>query len=159
MQKQLQIYLEIICWVATLIIAYLVMKPILDNFNMDYPFLVWNFVYIVCFITYTRYVFLLKHTFIAHWTNAKIFLFFLTIPYFFFGIESIINFKAYWHNDSITEVSTFLKTPLTELEKGELFDYIQTETMFFGMAALMSGFLMAGRMAVSLWRERHTDKV
>ena len=159
MQKQLQIYLESIWWVVTLIVAYLDMKPIIDNLSMDYSFFWWNFIYIVFFITYTRYAFLLKHTFIANWTKAKIFLFFLSVPYFFFGIESVTNFKSYWDNEGLTEITSILKNPLSELEKGNLFEYIQTETMLFGIGALMAGFLMALRMGLSLWRERNTNTI
>lgn len=159
MQKQLQLYLEIVWWIITFIVVYLVMKPIFDNLSMDYSFLWWNVIYIVVFITYTRYAFLLKHTFIANWTNAKIFLFFFTLPYFFFGIESVTNFQTYFDNQGLTEITALLKYPLSEAEKANLFDYIKTETMLFGIGALMAGILMALRMALSLWRERNTEKV
>jgi hypothetical protein len=159
MQNKLKIYLEIIWWIITLIVVYLVMKPIFDNLTMDYSFLWWNVIYIIFFITYTRYAFSLKHTFLANWTNAKIFLFFFSLPYLFFGIESVTNFKSYWDNEGLVEISTLLKYPLSELEKGNLYDYIKTETMLFGIGALMAGFLMALRMALSLWRERNTSKV
>ncbi len=159
MQKKLQIYLEIIWWVVTIIIVYLVMKPVFDNFSTDYPFLWWNVAYIVLFITYTRYAFLLKYTFIANWRNAKVFLFFFSLPYLFFGIESINNFQTYFDNQGITKVTSLLKYPLSELEKGNLFDYIKTETMLFGVGALMAGILMALRMALSLWRGRNRGTV
>ena len=156
MQKQLQVYLEIIWWIVTFIVVYLVMKPIFDNLSMDYSFFWWNVAYIVFFITYTRYAFLLKHTFIANWTKFKVFLFFSTVPYLFLGIESVTNFKSYWDNEGLTEVTSLLQYPLSELEKGDLFDYIKTETMLFGIGALMAGVLMALRMAVSFWRQKNT---
>lgn len=155
MEKQ-KLYLELIWWIVTLIVVVLVMQPIFTNFGWKYPFLAWNIAFIVCFITYTRYVFLLKHTFIAHHTRAKVFLFFFSIPYLFFGIEAIWKFQEFWDNRNLTEL--FLQ-PISEQAERNLYDYIHTETMLFGVGAVLAGVLMAFRLTISFWRERKNGTV
>lgn len=160
MEKQkLLTYLEVIWWVVTLIVVVLVMQPIFTNFGWKYPFLWWNIGFIICFITYTRYAFLLKHTFIAHRTRAKIFLFFFSVPYLFFGIEAIWKFQEFWDNrDSIGLTDMFLQS-ISEQAERNLYDYIHNETMLFGIGAVLAGVLMAFRLTISFWRERNKGTV
>ena len=63
-EQSLHFRLEIIWWIFTLILAAGILYPILREVD-DYPFLVINIIFVIVFVTFTRYIFLLKHTFLA----------------------------------------------------------------------------------------------
>ena len=67
----MKLLLEGIWWFITAIIVSLVMYPIWSNFP-EFKFNVVNIVNITAFVTFTRYIFLLKYTFIAKMEKVKI---------------------------------------------------------------------------------------
>ena len=66
-----KILLEAIWWVVTAVIVTVVMYPIWTNFPA-YKFNGVNIATIVLFVTFARYTFFLKYTFLATWQYAKI---------------------------------------------------------------------------------------
>ena len=66
----LKIQLEIICWLITALLTYLIIYPLLSYFSA-FPFLGTNIFFIVIFITYSRYLFLFKHSFLADYQWVK----------------------------------------------------------------------------------------
>ena len=57
--------LEFVWWLFTAILAAGIVYPILNRID-NYPFLLTNVVHVIIFITFTRYIFLLQYTFLAH---------------------------------------------------------------------------------------------
>jgi hypothetical protein len=56
--------LELIWWTFTILAVVAVLLPIRLQ-TQGYPFYLANAIYVVIFITFSRYAFFLKHTFIA----------------------------------------------------------------------------------------------
>ncbi len=63
-KNSLIVLLEIIWWVATATVAFALIYPIRRALPV-WPFQGWNIAFIVIVITFTRYIFLLRHTFLA----------------------------------------------------------------------------------------------
>lgn len=158
MKKEL-LYLELIWWFVTAIVTYMVIKPIVENFGTAYPFLIWNIICVVLLITYARHIFLLKHTFLANAKWGKIALLVLSVPYLFLGMEQVVNFQTFWDNGEEVTLIPMLLHPLSLDARNNLFAYLETETLFFGVAALIVGVLMPIRLAVSFWREKNRGTV
>ena len=65
-----KIKLEVIWWCFTIILAFFVMLPIMRNVPA-FPFFRINAVLIILGVTFTRYIFLLKHSLIARQSKWK----------------------------------------------------------------------------------------
>jgi uncharacterized membrane protein YbaN (DUF454 family) len=57
-------------WLITALVVAGVLYPVLTTVS-SYPFLLTNIIFIVAFITFARYIFQLKHSFLAHRTFFK----------------------------------------------------------------------------------------
>lgn len=156
--KKLIWNLELIWWVVTAITVYLVIRPILENFT-SFKYLWLNILYIALLITYARYIFLLKFTFLAKEQRIKLYLVFFSIPLVFFLINYLWKFQAYIDNDGHDLMFNYLKTSLSDLDKKRLFNYIHTEMLFFGMGCVIAGILFPLRLVMSIWRTRNRGTV
>ena len=149
-----KIQLEIVGWIFTLVILSVVMFPIWKDFS-DFRFNLTNCVYVLCFITFTRYTFLLKHTFIAHWEKGKI-AFVLCV----FALAGILMVQMQdfnvWYDNGDPDV--LLKTVKKESIRPSLLEYIKTEFILFAVASIIAAFALAARLLVSVWRLRNRGK-
>ena len=75
----LKITLELVWWVITALIVWAVLQPIQKAMYV-WPFEFTNVVFVVVLFTLTRYIFLLKHTFINKQQVLKIVLMMLMFP-------------------------------------------------------------------------------
>ncbi len=153
-KNYLIIRLEIIWWFFTLIILGGILYPILTKIE-GYPFLISNIFFVVSFFTMTRYIFLLKHTFLAQRELLKIALSFLCIPLLFFLVKEFIYFRNYLDETGLE--SLFQKQSLEE--QNQIVGYIRSEMLFFGVGSVISGLLFPFRMLVSVWRVRNRGTV
>lgn len=152
MGKKLQ--LELFFWVFTFIIAAAVLLPILTTLN-TYKFWLPNIVFVVTAITMTRYLFLLKHTFLAQRQPLKVVVVFLCIPLVFYLVQELNYFQ------------TFLDEEGPEAIVGSgaygaqanLMTYIRSELILFGVAAVISSVALPFRLLVSVWRTRNRGTV
>lgn len=145
---------ELLWWIATAVVVAAVLLPILTSVT-DYPFLTANIIFVVAFITFTRYIFLLKHTFLAYRQRLKIAAFFLFIPLIFLIIEQINNFQTYLDNYGFVPMLGHL--PLSSFNN--LSRYIYNEMLFFGVGAVLAGIILPFRLLISVWRLRNRGKV
>ncbi len=147
-EKQLTLSLEFIWWLVTAVILIGILYPILQATN-DYPFLLINSVFVIVFITFTRYAFLLKYTFLAYQQTAKIVLIILCVPLILFLINGIHFCQTYLDENGI---ESFLKD--TSIEQiNTVGNYIKRELIFFGVGSLMASLFFPIRMIVSIWRQ------
>lgn len=70
-KNTLILWLELIWWVITAVVVAVVLYPIYKAMYV-WPFRTWNIIFIVGLLTLGRYVFLLKHTFMAKRQILKI---------------------------------------------------------------------------------------
>lgn len=158
-QKQSILYLEIIWWIITAIVVYFVMNPIWSAVEgFEYQWI--NVFFIVILITYARHIFLLKYTFLAFTsTRFRIGMIFLSLPLVFFIIQMFFDFQTYLDNGGNGELFNNLKISMTQIEQGNLLQYIHTEMSFFGIGAAITGLLLPLRMMLSIWRENNEESI
>lgn len=143
-----KITLEIIWWIATAIIVSLFILPIYMSIGDRYEFYLPNIILITLFVTFTRYIFLLKHTFLAEIKWLKVALIFLPIPLFFFATNSLFNFQDFLDREGHIKMLSQLNPD----EAMEVSKYIKYQFIFFGTGAMTVIFLLPVRMIVSVWR-------
>jgi hypothetical protein len=150
-QLFLKLQLEIILCLVTAIITFMVIYPILNNF-VKFDFLYRNIIFVVIFVTYTRLIFLLKHSLISHVQWMKFVIIFVSIPLVFKLIEWIFNFQIFLQTEGLDSYNAYFKPGLSDKERQSLLTYMQREFLFFGVAATISAILLPFRMLISFWR-------
>jgi glucan phosphoethanolaminetransferase (alkaline phosphatase superfamily) len=153
-RKSSQLELELIWWVFTLILAIGVLYPITSQVK-DYPFLVINIFFIIVFVTFTRYVFLLKHTFIAKKQLIKLFLILLCLPTFLYTVNGINFFQTYIDENGFRSVVG----DLPYSQQDSMMKYIRSLLLFFGVGGAIVTVVFAIRLIISVWRYRNHKRV
>lgn len=146
--------MELIWWIMTALVVVVILFPVFENVP-EYPFWTYNILYITLFITYTRYIFHLKHTWLARLFWLKIIFIFTSIPVTFLLIEGINSFQVYLDEVGIND---FLGH-LSNVQQQSLATYIRTEMIFFGTAAVIGSILWPIRLIISIWRVRNRGTV
>ncbi len=149
-----KILLEAIWWVATAVVVTVVMYPIWINFPA-YKFNGVNIATIVLFVTFARYTFFLKYTFLATLQYAKIGFILLTIAIVATLMTQIQSFNV-WIDGGDPDV--LLESVGNAAKRESLLNYIKSEFLFFVVAAIISALFLAGRLLVSVWRLRNRGK-
>jgi hypothetical protein len=150
----LKFTLEFIWWVFTAVIAWLVLRPIYQVMYV-WPFEIWNIVFVVTLVTLTRYTFLLQHTFIAKRQVLKIVLLLLMFPLTFVLIDHLNDFLTYIEERSWEPLVGHLPTA----QQPAIQEYIWGEMLFFSVGSIIAAPVFAGRMMLSIWRQRNRGTV
>ncbi len=150
----LKIALELVWWVLTILLVWLVLRPIYKAMYV-WPFEYTNIVFVVTLLTLTRYVFLLKHTLINKQQVLKIVLMMLMFPLTFFLIERVNEFLVYIEEQGWEPLTGHL--PQDDQPAVEA--YIWGEMLFFGVGSVIAAVVFAGRMMLSVWRTRNRGTV
>lgn len=143
-----KIILELVWWIATIVVVILFLLPIINYIGDKYSYYTPNIFFIALFITFTRYIFLLKHTFIANSKIVKLIMVFLPIPLFIYSIDALFNFQDFIDKGGHIEMLSHLN-PDTAMEISK---YIKYQFIFFGTGALIVIFMLPIRMIISIWR-------
>ncbi len=150
----LKIALELLWWVITAMLVWAVLKPIHKAMYV-WPFEWTNVLFVVILFTLTRYIFLLKHTFIGKQQVLKIALMLLMFPLTFFLIERV--------NEFLTFIEEQTWEPLTghlpPANQPPIEEYIWGEMLFFGVGSIIAAPVFAARMMLSIWRTRNRGTV
>ncbi|HPN68455.1 MAG TPA: hypothetical protein PLZ32_03025 [Saprospiraceae bacterium] len=143
----LKIRAEILFWIITAVITFIVMHPIYNYYGMEYPFYWSNIPFIIIFLTYTRYIFLLKYTPFSqtHW--VKIGLIFLSIPLLLVLVDGLYEFQRYLDVMGFVDISKDDANEASSMAK-----YARYQYLFFGTGAIMVLVFLPLRMIVSIWR-------
>lgn len=147
--------IEIVFWIASLIIAALVMFPVHDQLQNNYPYYIVNYTFIFLFLTYTRYIFLLKYTPFSHALWIKMILIFASIPLFLWLIDDLYDFLEMLDIEGIE--------PMVRIdnldEKYAMARYVKYQFIFFSVGGLMTIAMLPIRMIISIWRVRNKGTV
>jgi len=146
--------MELLWWLLSFVLAALVLLPIYQN-TRDYPFWTYNILYIVLFVSYSRYIFLLRHTWLARLFWVKLIFIFTAIPVTFLPIEGINKFQVYFDDNGIEGVLGHLP----HLRQFSVSTYMRPQMLFFGTAAVIGSILWPIRLVVSIWRRRNRGTV
>ncbi len=149
-----QILLEVIWWIVTAVVTVAIIFPIVSNLS-TYPFLISNIIFIVVFITLTRYVFFLQHTFLARAQVIKVIIVLISVPIIFMLIEGLSNFQNFLDEEGLDK---FILLMNLNQQQG-MINYIKSEMLFFGVGAIIVSILFPFRMTLSVWRNRNRNKI
>ena len=145
-----KIILEATWWVVTAFVVILILLPILLN-TPYYPFQWSNCMFIVVFITLTRYIFLFKYTFLQKNQYLKLVLIFLCIPLIFNLVNNLNYFIA------VTDESDyyFLDGNLSQSQRNKMGLFIRTEMLFFGVGSILATIIFPFTLLKSIWGFRN----
>ncbi len=158
---KLKLTLEAFWWIATAIIILVVLLPIFQTFKI-HPFLKSNILFILVFITFTRYIFLLKNTFLARIRPIKILLIVACLPLTFYLISLVYDLQMFLDENGkqALMIPEYMKDGLTAKKQENVINYMRSEMLFFGVGSIITSMLMPLRMILSIWRTYNTeDKV
>ncbi len=152
-RKQMLIRFEMLWWVLTLLVAAAVLFPV---FSMApaFPFFFDNIIFIVTFITLTRYIFLLPHTFLARRQILKLALMFLSVPFIFFLVQQLNGFQTFLDENGPEALVGALPYARTNSMTG----YIRSEMLLFATGSIIAAVIFPFRMVVSVWRVRNLGR-
>lgn len=150
----LLIRLEIIWWILTTLFILGVLLPIRAHWN-TYSFLWSNSIFILVFITLTRYTFLLSYTFLANRERLKVVLFFLCIPLVFLLVQELNRFQLFLDYNGLEALLGFS----AEYMNNSLINYTYNEMLLFSVGSIVSGIIFPLRLLLSIWRKRNVGTV
>lgn len=150
-RNHLKLKLELMWWVFTLVLVIAVLAPMYTN-NLTYPFYVANAGFIVVFVTVTRYMFLLKHTWLVRMKWLQIAMILGSVFVIFMLSTSMIDFNNYMEEVGLQEVVGELPAS----EQYSMIRYIQRELIFFGVGSIVAMIALPVRLLISLRRMRNT---
>ena len=137
-------------WVAiTIVLLAMVLMPIIMSVGNAYPFYIENILVVIIAVTFSRYIFLLKHHWISGSRWYKLFFIFFPIVVFFFLLDSFYDFQRFCDEEGIRSIMSDLHAS----QQGNLAIYIRTEMVLFWAAAFLSNLIMPFRMIISIWRK------
>lgn len=149
-----KISLELYWWLFTVALAFAVLLPILNKID-DYIFLIPNIIFIATFITFTRYIFLLEHTFLAHYTKAKIGIVLLSLIIVFYLTNQINVFQTFLDEEGPDKL--VLQLPF--VEQNSMANYIRSQYLFFGVGSVIAAIVLPFRFVISVWRNYNRGTV
>jgi F0F1-type ATP synthase assembly protein I len=153
-KHQLKWTLELIWWILTFLVAAGVIFPVWSA-TSNYPFYLTNLIFVIATITFTRYAFLLKHTFLARWQAGKLILIFLAIPVVFLLVQEINLFQSYLDENGF---DPFIRDVAADRQR-RLAGYIHSQMIFFGVGSVIAGVALPLRLVLSIWRQRNRGTV
>lgn len=139
--------LEIVWWLITAVVAATILFPIYYQLP-DYQFLWSNLILIVLAITFTRYIFLLRYTFLASWRYIKVAVIFACIFIAFLVVQEINIFQTFLDENGIEPIVG----TLAREDQEPMIKYIRSEMLLFGVTALIGCIVLPMRLVVSIWR-------
>jgi hypothetical protein len=145
--------LEIVWWITTTVIVAGVMFPIWKDFP-QFPFQITNILFVIAFVTFTRYAFLLQHTFLVDKQRLKIGFIALTGLTVLYFINYINDFSQYVDQNDVQKI---MKNVAYE-KRDNLMSYIKHEMLFFGIGSIIAAIVLSGRLAISVWRWHNFKK-
>ncbi|MEL7021241.1 MAG: hypothetical protein AAGK47_06520 [Bacteroidota bacterium] len=149
-----RISLELYWWLFTAIIGIAILLPILYKVP-NYLFLLPNIIFIVAFVTFARYIFLLKHTFLAHQQRLKIAIVLVSAIVIFYLISQINAFQTFLDEEG----PDILVNHLPVSEQQSMANYIRSEYLFFGVGSVIAAAILPFRLIISVWRSYNRGTV
>ncbi len=153
-KQTLTLWLEIIWWALTALIVWALLYPIHKAMYV-WPFQGWNIAFVVVTITLTRYIFLLKHTFLAWQQEIKVALLLLMFPLTFMMVDALHGFMVYIEENTWEGLTGHLPPS----DKRAIEEYMWTEMLFFGVGSFIAPPVFAVRLFLSVWRTRNRGTV
>lgn len=145
---------EVVSLLGAAITACLFIIPIYLS-SHNYSFYFSNFIFIFCFITFTRYIFFLKYSIFSHYTPIKLAFIFVTIPVAVLLTDQFSVFQDFSDTYGLQEFVTSLKGN----QQSGMIAYIRNQMLFFGAGSVVATIFLAFRMIISIWRVKNRNSV
>ena len=130
----------------------MILIPVWMTSGSFYPFYIENIVSIIIFLSFTKYIFLLRFTPFSRMKWVKFAAVFLCIPVFLLLIDNLFDFQRFL--DENGTVSFFKgSTDLADYNFGR---FIRYQFILFTVGSLVSTVLLPVRLIISFWRVRNT---
>jgi hypothetical protein len=146
---------ELFFWLIAIVIALLVMRPVHEYIEKDYEFYTINYVFIVLFLSFSRYILLLKYTPFSHNAWIKLILLFSCIPLFLFLIDGQYNFHQMLDEKGLEPI---VKSQNLEF-RWNIAKYTKYQFLFFSTGTIITLIIMPIRMIISIWKVRNKGTV
>ncbi len=146
--------IEIIWWIITAVIVVIFMLPIYRS-TPQFPFKVNNIVYIALAITYTRYIFLLRHTPFAWSIPFKIVIPCTALMVIILMGDGLMELQNTLDEDGFLSFLSHLDGDTAQT----MYRYIRSEYFFFGVTCVIGSILLPIRMIVSIWRQKNKGTI
>lgn len=144
--RSAQATFELLWWAFTFVLAALVLLPLYTKVP-SFPFFAPNFVYVVTAVTLTRYLFLLK----ISWLRDKLYLqaaiSLALIPFIFWMVQYFNAFIIYFDEQG----PDVLVRGLTSDWRKVIDTYMHAEYRFFGVWAIVAAGIMPFRLLYNTW--------
>ncbi|MCH2042686.1 MAG: hypothetical protein MK212_00975 [Saprospiraceae bacterium] len=148
---RIKITVELIWWIVTAILTLIVIFPMLNTFQ-QYDFIISNSIFVIVTITFSRYIFLLKHTFLAYFRVGKVLLLFGCIPLIFYLIGEMNHFSYFLDNKGLQSFNEYFVSGIDIDTRQTILNYLEREMIFTGTASVIVSALLPFRMLISVWR-------
>ena len=145
--------LELIWWFFTAAIVYLVMNPIINE-APQFPFILPNAIFIILFITLTRYIFLFKTTWLYKYSWVQVVLILLSVFIVAYLIRQLNNFTGYMENVGLMDMLDYLPFDRQKSLSG----YIKTEYLLTGIGSIAAAVIFPFRLIVAIWQKINRKK-
>jgi hypothetical protein len=146
-----KLIMEVMWWIFTAIVVWIVVQPLWNTY-IKYDFIYDSIVNIVIFITFTRYIFLLKYTVIAQLQIAKFLIIFLCIPLGFYLIQEFFNFQDFLDKEGTGYFQAFFPLNIDTNKLYNIIEYTTKEISFFAVGAIIVTIILPFRLLISFWR-------
>lgn len=153
--------MELVWWLITAITAYIITQSLWGYFKR-YDFIYELILYIIVFITFARYVFFLKYTFLAYFQKMKFLLIFISLPLIFYMVQEFFEFQDFLErqNGGLEEAELYFKDSVGFQERYAVLEYLSKMYTFFAVAAIIAVIITPFRLLKSYWRvHNHTGTV
>lgn len=138
---------ELVSWLITALLLVAIIFPVFSN-TPNYPFLVPNVVFVLTFLTFTRFIFLLRFTFLRYLQWAKVLSIVVCIPLVIYIVQELHAFEVFV--DEVGVQSLFSHLP--ESTQSKLVEFTKTEMLLFGVGSVVCAIIFPVRMLISFWR-------
>jgi heme/copper-type cytochrome/quinol oxidase subunit 2 len=156
-QLKLKIQLELLWWLFSTIILLFVTYPIFSSLK-SYDFWISNILFVLIFVTYSRQIFFLKHSFLAQQQVLKFVLIFASIPLIFKSVEWLFDYQHFIQTDGQEKLLKQFREGYNFNEKLKTVNYISSQYMFFAVATIISAIVLPFRLLISYWRVHNKHK-
>lgn len=147
--------LEGLWWLLTIIGIVLVMLPVWKEVGVNYNYHRSNILAVFIFITFTRLIFVLRHSYMARNVAMKAIFIVLCIPLFLYFMDRLNDFQTFIDENGYTALLPGSSGEATV----NLAKYIRYEYIFFVVGALITVAILPFRMIISLWRTHNRGTV
>lgn len=115
-----------------------------------FPYQQTNILYVVAFITFARYAFFLKYTFLADAGYVKIGFILCTLSLIAWLVFSMQDFQIWREQGDLDKM-----LPNVSYEKREsILAYLKSEFVFFAVGSIVAALFLSGRLFFSFRRDR-----